>query len=126
MSDFFNSPVVRDTVMELAEMQHKLVLQMSTLPIMSVEQRKSHLQEMKVFLEKQKLFFFRMSLVEDKEVDMIKKKLIESAKMFGYDEIDDMNKFFDRLDKTISEIESSIDKCCHMLYNNIVHLNKLS
>ena len=111
MSDFFNSPVVRDTVMELAEMQHKLVLQMSTLPIMSVEQRKSHLQEMKVFLEKQKLFFFRMSLVEDKEVDMIKKKLIESAKMFGYDEIDDMNKFFDRLDKTISEIESSIDKC---------------
>ena len=45
------------------------------------------------------------------EVDMIKKKLIESAKMFGYHEIDDMNKFFDRLDKTISEIESSIDKC---------------
>ena len=71
MSDFFNSPVVRDTVMELAEMQHKLVLQMSTLPIMSVEQRKSHLQEMKVFLEKQKLFFFRMSLVKDKEVDLI-------------------------------------------------------
>ena len=111
MSDFFNSSVVRDTIMELAEMQHKLVLQMSTLPIMSVEQRKSHLQEMKVFLEKQKLFFFRMSLVKDKEVDLIKKKLIESAKMFGYDEIDDMNKFFDRLDKTISEIESSIDKC---------------
>ncbi len=52
-----------------------------------------------------------MSLVKDKEVDLIKKKLIESAKMFGYDEIDDMNKFFDRLDKTISEIESSIDKC---------------
>ncbi len=111
MSGFFNSSVVRDTIMELAEMQHKLVLQMSTLPIMSVEQRKSHLQEMKVFLEKQKLFFFRMSLVKDKEVDLIKKKLIESAKMFGYDEIDDMNKFFDRLDKTISEIESSIDKC---------------
>ena len=84
---------------------------MSTLPIMSVEQRKNHLQEMKVFLEKQKRFFFRMSLVKDKEVDLIKKKLIESAKMFGYDEIDDMNKFFDRLDKTISEIESSIDKC---------------
>ena len=40
MSDFFNSSVVRDTIMELAEMQHKLVLQMSTLPIMSVEQKK--------------------------------------------------------------------------------------
>ena len=52
-----------------------------------------------------------MSLVKDKEVDLIKKKLIESAKMFGYDEIDDMNKFFNRLDKKISEIESSIYKC---------------
>ena len=52
-----------------------------------------------------------MSLVKEKEVDLIKQKLIESAKMFGYDEIDDMNKFFDRLDKTISEIESNIDKC---------------
>ena len=111
MSDFFESSVVKNTIMELQEMQHKLVMQMSSLPIMSVKQRKSHLKEMKVFLEKQKLFFFRMSLVKDKEVDLIKQKLIESAKMFGYDEIDDMNKFFDRLDKTISEIESSIDKC---------------
>ena len=111
MSDFFNSPVVRDTIMDLAEMQHKLVLQMSSLPIMSVEQRKSHLQEMKVFLEKQKLFFFRMNLVKDKEVDLIKEKLIESARMFGYNEIDDMNKFFDKLDDTITEIEDNIDKC---------------
>ena len=66
---------------------------------------------MKVFLEKQKLFFFRMNLVKDKEVDLIKEKLIESARMFGYNEIDDMNKFFDKLDETITEIEDNIDKC---------------
>ena len=111
MSQFFNSDVVRDAVVELSEMQHKIVMQMQTMHIMTSDQRKSHLQEMKAFLEKQKLFFFRMSLVKDKEVDLIKQKLIESAKMFGYDEIDDMNKFFDRLDETISEIESNIDKC---------------
>ena len=111
MSKFFNSDVVRDAVVELSEMQHKIVMQMQTMHIMTSDQRKNHLQEMKAFLEKQKLFFFRMSLVKDKEVDLIKQKLIESAKMFGYDEIDDMNKFFDRLDKTISEIEINIDKC---------------
>ena len=52
-----------------------------------------------------------MNLVKDKEVDLIKEKLIESARMFGYNEIDDMNKFFDKLDETITEVEDNIDKC---------------
>ena len=111
MSDFFESSVVKNTIMELQEMQHKLVMQMSVLHMMTIDQRKNHLKEMKVFLEKQKLFFFRMNLVKDKEVDLIKEKLIESARMFGYNEIDDMNKFFDKLDDTITEIEDNIDKC---------------
>ena len=50
-----------------------------------------------------------MSLVEDEEVKMIKEKLIEAAKMFGYNEIDGMDKFFERLDMTISELDSKID-----------------
>ena len=111
MSDFFKSDQVESTIVELAALQQQLVTEMPYLPLMDLDQKKKHLTVLKTFLEKQKLFFFRMSLVKDKEVDLIKQKLIESAKMFGYDEIDDMNKFFDRLDKTISEIESNIDKC---------------
>ena len=125
MSDFFESSVVKNTIMELQEMQHKLVMQMSVLPMMTIDQRKSHLKEMKVFLEKQKLFFFRMNLVKDKEVDLIKEKLIESARMFGYNEIDDMNKFFDKLDETITEIEDNIDKCSQIMYNNKVHIKHI-
>ena len=111
MSDFFKSDQVQSTIVELAALQQQLVTEMPYLPLMDLDQKKKHLSVLKTFLEKQKLFFFRMSLVKDKEVDLIKQKLIESAKMFGYDEIDDMNKFFDRLDQTISEIESNIDKC---------------
>ena len=50
-----------------------------------------------------------MTLVDDEEVKLIKEKLIEAAKMFGYDDIDGMDKFFERLDHTINEIESKID-----------------
>ena len=50
MSQFFNSDVVRDAVVELSEMQHKIVMQMQTMHIMTSDQRKSHLQEMKAFL----------------------------------------------------------------------------
>ena len=50
-----------------------------------------------------------MTLVDDEEVKLIKEKLIEAAKMFGYNEIDGMDKFFERLDMTISELDSKID-----------------
>ena len=109
MSEFFRSDVVRETVVELSQMQERLMMEMPQLPYLPPDKKKEHLKFLKSFLEKQKLFFFRMSLVEDEEVKMIKEKLIEAAKMFGYNEIDGMDKFFERLDLTISELDSKID-----------------
>ena len=110
MSQFFNSDVVRDTVVELSEMQHKIVMQMQTMHIMTSDQRKSHLQEMKAFLEKQKLFFFRISLSDDKEAIEMKERLMDASKLFGiHDEVNSMESFFHKLDETIKELEESID-----------------
>ena len=110
MSKFFNSDVVRDAVVELSEMQHKIVMQMQTMHIMTSDQRRRHLQEMKAFLEKQKLFFFRISLSDDKEAIEMKERLMDASKLFGvHDEINSMESFFHKLDKTIKELEESID-----------------
>ena len=106
---FFDSDQVRDTVMELEELQQELTMDLMNLGRYSVEERRDHLRRLKTFLEKQKLFFFRISLSDDPDALKIKEKVVEAAKMFGYSEIDGMEKFFDQLDHTIKNLEKTLD-----------------
>ena len=110
MSNFFESEVVRDTIAELTNLQQELVMEMPYLPMMKEEQKKEHLKKLKMFLEKQKIFFFRISLSDDKEAIEMKDKLMDAARMFGVDdEVNSMDAFFEKLNTTISEIESNIE-----------------
>ena len=110
MSGFFQSDVVRETIAELTKIQQELVMEMPYLPMMKEEQKKEHLQKLKMFLEKQKLFFFRISLSDDKEAIEMKDRLMDAAKMFGVeDEVDSMDAFFNKLNATIKELESNIE-----------------
>ena len=110
MSDFFKSDQVQSTIAELTALQQQLVTEMPYLNMMKPEQKKDHLVTLKTFLEKQKLFFFRISLSNDKEALEMKQRLIDATKMFGVDnEMDNMDAFFEKLNETIDEIEASID-----------------
>ena len=110
MSDFFKSDQVQSTIAELTALQQQLVTEMPYLPMMKPEQKKAHLVTLKSFLEKQKLFFFRISLSNDKEALEMKQRLIDATKMFGVDnEMENMDAFFEKLNETIDEIEASID-----------------
>jgi len=110
MSDFFNSEQVQSTIAELTALQQQLVTEMPYLNRMKPEQKKDHLVTLKTFLEKQKLFFFRISLSDDKEALEMKQRLIDATKIFGVDnEMDNMDSFFEKLNETIDEIEASID-----------------
>jgi hypothetical protein len=106
---FFDSDQVRGTVMELEQLQQELTIDLMHLAEYSVEERRDHLARLKTFLEKQKLFFFRVSLSDDPDALVIKEKVIEAAKMFGYTESDGMEKFFEQLDKTIANLEHTLD-----------------
>ena len=106
---FFDSDQVRDTVMELESLQEELTMDLMHIAEYSVEERRDHLRRLKTFLEKQKLFFFRISLSDDPDALKIKDKVVEAAKMFGYSEIDGMEKFFDQLDHTIKNLEKTLD-----------------
>jgi len=111
MSDFFKSDQVQSTIVELTSLQQQLVTEMPYLPMMKPEQKKEHLRTLKSFLEKQKLFFFRISLSNDKEALEMKNRLMEATKMFGVnDEMNNMDAFFAKLDDTIKDLEESIDK----------------
>ena len=80
MSRFFESEMVRDTVMDLEKMQQQLAKDMYLIGTYSKEQKQDHLKLLKAFLEKQKLFFFRVSLSDDPDAVMIKEKVLEAPR----------------------------------------------
>jgi len=109
MTEFFRSAQVRAALAELAEIQDDLAHTMSNPRILSDDEKKDYVKKLKLFLEKQKLFFFRVSLSDDPEAVQVKDHILETAKMFGFNEMTGMDKFFQQLDETIKKVEEGFD-----------------
>ena len=73
------------------------------------EEKKDYVRKLKLFLEKQKLFFFRVSLSDDPEAVQVKEHILDTAQMFGFKEMTGMDKFFQQLDETIKKVEKDLD-----------------
>ena len=109
MTEFFKSAQVRAALAELAEIQDDLAHTMSNPRILSDDEKKDYVKKLKLFLEKQKLFFFRVSLSDDPEAIQVKEHILDTAKMFGFNEMTGMDKFFEQLDETIKKVERDLN-----------------
>ena len=109
MTEFFRSEQVRAALAELAEIQDDLAHTMSNPRILSDDEKKDYVKKLKLFLEKQKLFFFRVSLSDDPEAVQVKEHILDTAQMFGFKEMTGMDKFFQQLDDTIKKVEKDLD-----------------
>ena len=109
MSGFFDSEQVRESLFELDELQHKLFNELLELPFSDSDKKRKNLETMKQFLEKQKVFIFRMSLSDDPDAIEMKNRILDSAKMFGLDPGDNINTFFMKMEETIEKLEKTLD-----------------
>ena len=109
MSSFFESELVRESLFELDDLQNQLFIDVMNLPFLDKEGKKEHLERMKEFLEKQKLFIFRLSLSDYPEAVEMKEKITESAKMFGLKDGQNINDFFNIMENSIKKLEDSLD-----------------
>lgn len=109
MSSFFESDVVRESLLELDELQSQLFADVMNMPFLDREGKKEHLDRMKEFLEKQKIFIFRLSLSDDEEAVEIKNRIIESAKVLGLKDDQNINDFFDIMETNIKNLEKTLD-----------------
>ena len=109
MSGFFDSEQVRESLFELDDLQEKILVQLIKLPFSTKIEQKEHLDTMREFLEKQKLFIFRMSLSEDPEAVEMKEKITQSAQLFGFNPEKGLSVFFEQLENTINKLEKSLD-----------------
>ena len=110
MSEFFKSEQVRNDIFELENLQRDLALTMSSGRVLNEEERREHVGKLKLFLEKQKIFFFRVSLSDDPEAVQVKEHILDTAQMFGFKEMTGMDKFFQQLDETIKKVEKDLDE----------------
>lgn len=109
MSKFFDSEMVRESLMELEKLQEEIFGQMFQLPFFNKEQKREHIELMKEFLEKQKLFIFRLSLSDDPEAIEMKERIMESAEIFGIKKSEGLDKFFSMMEGTIDSLEKALD-----------------
>jgi hypothetical protein len=109
MSRFFDSEQVRESLTELEELQHSIFDELLSLPFFNSKQKKEHLDKMKLFLEKQKNFVFRLSLSDDPEAIEMKKRILDSAEMFGLKPGNNLNDFFEKLEESIQNLEETLD-----------------
>ena len=109
MTEFFKSEQVKASLRELAELQDELAHTMTSAKSLVVEERKDYVRKLKLFLEKQKVFFFRVSLSDDPEAIQVKEHILDTAKMFGFNEMTGMDKFFQQLDETIKKVERDLN-----------------
>ena len=112
MSAFFDSPVVRSSIEEINNLQEELVRGMMRNPFdqpASDDEKMEQLRVMRTILEKQKNFMFRLKLSDDPQALEMKNAILDSAKLLGMKDDQDIEEFFGDLENTLMDLENSLD-----------------
>ena len=71
---FLQSAQVRAALVEIHELQEKIVSNAITFPDLSVDEQYEHIEDLEELLEKQRLMYTRLSLSDDPEAKEMKNK----------------------------------------------------
>ena len=107
---FFNSDVVRAEMAEISELQEEVYNNVFKFPTLSKDDQKYHVDVLEKLLDKQKVMYTRLSLSEDPEAKEMKKRIVESASMFGLPQGVDMNLLFNDMTQAVGLMKDQIDK----------------
>ena len=107
---FFDSEVVRAEMAEIHELQEEVYNNVFKFPTMSKEDQQYHVDILEKLLDKQRVMYTRLSLSEDPQAKEMKKRITESASMFGLPENVDMNTLFNQMGQAVGMMKQQIDK----------------
>ena len=86
MSEFFDSPLVREELREINKLQQEVYGDMMNFNKMPDEEKMEHVEQLSSLLEKQKVMYTRLSLSDDPAAEEMKKNLEQSLTMLGFPE----------------------------------------
>ena len=110
MNDFFDSEIVQEELEEINKMQQDIYKDAFTFPSLSREDRKEHIESLKILLDKQRVMYTRLSLSDDPTAKELKSQIEKSVTVMGFAPGTSMDVLFDTMSQTIQTLEGSIDK----------------
>ena len=109
MGDFFKSELVRGEIQEMATLQEFCFRSVTNLALLDKERKLQYFEALRMLLEKQKIFYTRISLSDDEEAKSVAENMKQAVIMLGGNANLNIMDMFDDLLKKIDAFESHVN-----------------
>ena len=106
MSNFFDSPLVREELEEINELQKEVYGSLISFPNLSPEGQQEHIDKLSTLLEKQKIMYGRLSLSDDPQAIEMKETMRKSVSLMGFPSGTSVELLFEGMQKTIDQLKN--------------------
>ena len=110
MSKFFQSELVRGDIQEMAALQEYCFRCATNLALLDKERKLEYFEALRKLIEKQKIFYTRLSLSDDPEAKSVIDNMRNAIVMLGGNSELTILDMFDDLLKKITLFENHLDK----------------
>ena len=107
---FLKSPQVRAGLVEINELQEKIMKDAMKFPHLSLDDQYEHIEDLEDLLEKQRLMYTRISLSDDPEAKEMKKNILGSIDLMGLKQPQDPAELFKMMQQTISHLRKLVEQ----------------
>jgi len=107
---FLKSPQVRAGLVEINELQEKIMTDAMKFPDLSLDDQYEHIEDLEDLLEKQRLMYIRISLSDDPEAKEMKKNILGSIDLMGLKQPQDPDELFKMMHQTIVQLRKLVEQ----------------
>jgi len=107
---FLDSEIVQKEMQDIETLQKKVYGNVFNFPNMNREDKMKHIEILEELINKQQIFYKRLSLSDDPKAKEIRDTVMESAEMFGFKSDGDLSLMFAQIAEAIKEMRKQLDK----------------
>ena len=107
---FLDSEIVQKEMQDIETLQKKVYGNVFNFPNMNKEDKMNHIEILEELINKQQIFYKRLSLSDDPKAKEIRDTVMESAEMFGFKSDGDLSLMFAQIAEAIKEMRKQLDK----------------
>jgi len=107
---FLDSEIVQKEMQDIETLQKKVYGNVFNFPNMNREDKMKHIEILEELINKQQIFYKRLSLSDDPKAKEIRNTVMESAEMFGFKSDGDLSLMFAQIAEAIKEMRKQLDK----------------
>ena len=107
---FLKSAQVRAALVEIHELQEKIVSDAVNFPELDIDEQYEHIEDLEELLEKQRIMYTRLSLSDDPEAKEMKKDIEDSMGLLGLQQNVNPGELFKMMQDTIVNLREFVEK----------------